>query len=187
MKGKLGLVSGIIFAVLLTGCVTIFVPVDTPTPPPTAIIIQPTAPPPTETLVPTPTAIQLAPLCSVDPLAIACSAPKAATLSKSCIKKVPYTLMALSPGSSFETTEAGITCRDEGLRGGQQQISCTGQELISYELKVCNTTCSIAGLLETNSNKCPDGYGFSSEAGCCWPTSAEVGCTTYKVDIGACP
>jgi hypothetical protein len=188
MKRKVCLVPVLIFTFILTGCITVFVPVETPTSAPTAIILPTNPPPPTETLAPaSPTVVPFAPFCSVDPLAVACSAPKVETLSKSCIKKVPYTLVALPPGTTFETVETGLTCKDEGLRAGEQNISCTGQELISYKLKVCNPAC-FAASLETGTDHCPDGYGYSSAAGCCSSTSdLGDGCVVYKVDIGACP
>jgi hypothetical protein len=186
MKRYFYLESIFVLSIMLTGCVTVFVPVDTPTPAPTAIILA-TLPPPTSTPTAAPTKVQPAPICSVSPSAGVCTAPSAAMLSKSCVKKIPYTLVALSPGSTFEVVDSGITCKDEGLRGGQQQISCTGQQLYSYTLKVCDPVCA-AVPLTTDLDRCSDGYGYSAEAGCCWPTSAlEAGCVLYKVDIGFCP
>lgn len=185
MKGNFTLVSVFVLTFMLTGCVTVFVPVDTPTPAPTAIILS-TNPPPTETLIPSPTSVQFAPFCSVDPLVTTCSAPKVKTLGKSCNKKIPYTLVALPPDATFEIVETGLTCKDEGLRAGERNISCTGQELVSFDLKVCNPAC-FAASLETDTGQCPDGYGYSSAAGCCWSASADTGCVTYQVDIGGCP
>lgn len=175
-----------VLSILLTGCLTVFVPVDTPTPAPTAIVLA-TLPPPTKAVTATPTAIQPAPLCSVDPLVGACSVPSAAILSKSCVKKIPYTLVAFPPNSTFEIVEPGMTCKDEGVRGGQQNISCTGQQLYSYDLKICDPACS-APQLEADIGQCSEGYGYSAAAGCCWPTSTlEAGCVIFKVDIGFCP
>jgi hypothetical protein len=186
MKRNVCLVPVFILTFMLTGCITVFVPVETPTPAPTAIILS-TNPPPTETLVPSPTSVQFAPFCSVDPLAATCSAPKVVTLGKSCIKKVPYTLVALPPAFTFETGGTDLICKDEGIRAGKQNVSCTGQQLVSYDLKVCNPACSSMSL-EAGTDHCPDGYGYSSAAGCCLSTSAlEDGCVVYKVNIGACP
>ena len=186
MKSKYLLASVFVLACLLTGCVTVFVPVDTPTPAPTAIIVA-TLPPPTRTPVASPTQFQFAQTCSADPLAEVCSRPSVGILSKSCIKKVPYVLLGLTPGSTFEVVSPGMTCKDEKVHGGVQQVSCTGQQLYSYELKVCDTACSTLQL-ETDTDQCPHGYGYSAAAGCCWPTSVlEAGCVIYKVDIGACP
>lgn len=183
MKGKIYFASVLVLASLLTGCITVFVPVDTPTPGPTAILLATLAPSPqSSTVSPIP---QQAPVCSSDPLSDDCSLPSASMLSKSCIKKIPYTLLGISPGASFEVTDPGLVCKDEGLRGGVQQVSCTGQQLTSYEIKVCNSLCNAA--LETDGSQCAEGYGYDAAAGCCWPIpDLETGCILYKVDIGGC-
>lgn len=188
MKGKFFLVSVLVPAYLLTGCITVFVPVITPTPPPTptAIILPTLPPPPTATIVASPTTVQPAPVCSVDPFAGVCTVPSVSGLSKSCIAKIPYTLVGITPGSTFEILDEGMTCRDEKVRGGVQQYSCTGEQLYSYEVKVCNAACA-APSLQTDSARCAEGFGYSAAAGCCWSTSAlEAGCVIYKVDIGGC-
>ena len=167
----------------MAGCITVFVPVDTPTPPPTPIPLATLSLPPTAS--PSPTASQIAPVCSADPWANACSVPEAGTLSKVCIKKIPYTLLGFSPGASIEVTDPDLTCKNEGLRGGVQQYSCTGQQLISYEIKVCSSTCNVAP--DIASDHCAQGYGYDAAAGCCWPVpELEPGCMLYKVDIGGC-
>jgi hypothetical protein len=184
MKRLYSLAFVFVLAGLLAGCITVFVPVNTPTPAPTAIILS-TLPPPTSTSVVSPTSRPQAPVCAADPLAGACSLPTGGMLNKSCNKKVPYTFLGFSAGSTLEVTDPTLICKDEGLRGGVQQFSCTGQQLISYEIKVCNPACTAS--LETGTGQCADGYGYSAAAGCCWPLSdVEPGCIEYKVDIGGC-
>jgi hypothetical protein len=108
-------------------------------------------------------------------------------LNKSCNKKVPYTLVGISPGATIEVLDKGLTCKDEKVWGGVQQYSCTGEPLYSYEIKVCAAACS-APPLDLETERCPKGYGYSAAAGCCWSTTAlEVGCVIYKVDISSCP
>lgn len=177
---KKALFLGGIFLSALTGCITVFVPVDTPTPFPTIIPLSTASPPPAS-----PTALPFAPFCAADPLAGACSEPTIAILSKSCIKKIPYTLVGISPGSTLEVLDAGMTCKDEKERGRFHQYSCSGQQLHSYRIKVCNPACT--ALLTAESGQCPPGYGFNESANCCWPLGgADAGCVTYKVDIGGC-
>lgn len=178
----------IVLSLLLSGCLSVFVPVDTPTPGPTALTFP--TPAPTQdalqTALPQTTAVTSAAMCQVDPLVTSCSSPKTEIRDKFCVKKYPYVLVASQPGVTFEPASEGLKCTDEGLRGGEQIISCTGPELLSYNLKVCNATCS-ASLLDTASGKCPSGYGFSAEAGCCWPVPAQdSGCVLIKVDMGTC-
>ena len=192
MKRNLNPVVLLFIACLSIGCLTVAVPVDTPVPAPKAtspILPSQTSvilPSQTSVILPLPTLVQIAPLCTVDPLAGACPTPTVRTQSKFCVQKLPYTLLEIPPGATFESMDTGMTCKDEGLHGGVHQVSCTGQQLYSFELKVCDTTCSVPPLA-TGTGQCPDGYGYSAGAGCCWPTSAlEAGCVIYKVDIGAC-
>jgi len=193
MKRNFNPVVLLVIACLSIACLTVVASVVTLTPAPTAtrLSILPSqpgvvVPSPTSIIVPSPTLVQIAPLCTVDPLAGACPTPTVRTQSKFCVKKLPYTLLEIPPGATFESMDTGMTCKDEGLHGGVHQVSCTGQQLYSFELKVCDTACS-AAQLKTGTGQCPDGYGYSAGAGCCWPTSAlEAGCVIYKVDIGAC-
>lgn len=175
--------AGLVLTFLLSGCITVFEPVDTPTPPPTPIFTSTVYVPTSE---PTQTEIPFAPACGSDPLTEACSTPTVGALSRSCIKKVPYILLGIPPGSTFETLDPGLTCKDEKVRGGVQQYSCSGQQLYSYRVKVCNPGCAAA--LTADELKCPPGDGFSESGACCWPLpSQDDGCVTHKVDVGGCP
>lgn len=188
MKHTLVLLFAIGF--LLLGCSPAATPAPTQelTEVPTIEITEPPASPvPTSGNLPAvPTSEQQAPVCTVDPLAGACSVPKVTTLSKFCVSKIPYTVLGIPPSASFESLDAELKCKDEKVWGGIRQVSCTGKELYSYEIKVCDTTCSAAPL-ETGSSKCPAGYGYSEAANCCWqPSTQEAGCTIFKLDISAC-
>ncbi len=178
----------------LSACVPVFVPVPTASPtvtPSPRITASPPIGSPTQitlaafTPKPSHTPIPLAPTCSVDPLIEACTLPQAATLSRTCVKKVPYVLIGLSPGSTLEILDSGLTCRDEKVRGKWHQYSCTGQQLYSYRVKVCSPACSS---LLTADERCPDGSGFYNNGACCWPLPApNAGCVVYTVNVGACP
>jgi hypothetical protein len=187
MKTNLAPVVLFAIACLMIGCV----PVSAPTEIPTIVLVpteksHPILPSSTSIILPSPTVVQEAPLCTTDPLAGTCSTPKVGTLSKFCVKKLPYTLLGIPPASTFQPMDPTLICKDEGIRGEVRQVSCTGQQLYSYEIKVCDANCSGAQL-ETGSDRCPDGYGYSAEADCCWLTSTlEPGCVIYKVDIGSC-
>lgn len=177
----------VILSVLLAGCITVFEPVATPTAAPTEILLPTNVPTqePVQSVVP-PTESQSVPLCTVDPLYTACAAPKVEQRDKYCVEKAPYNQYATAPGITFEAVEPGLKCADQGLRNGEQVIACTGQGLTSYTLKVCNAACSPSALT-VDAAKCPDGYGYSAEASCCWPVPAtDAGCVFIKVDIGAC-
>ncbi|GAB4415572.1 MAG: hypothetical protein Kow002_00730 [Anaerolineales bacterium] len=171
---------------LLSAC-TMDAVTETP-PPPTAepVIIVVTATPQPE-LTPSPTATEAAPpLCAVDNPA-ACELPEADIRDKFCVRKVPYVLMTFPQGTTFDVSDARFTCTDEGIRGGEQMVSCYGPELFSFDLKVCNAACTPNGaVLERGA--CEDGYGYDSSNECCLrlPTT-DSNCHLVRVELGACP
>jgi serine/threonine protein kinase len=131
-----------------------------------------------------PTEPQFAPICQDAPAI--CEAPNADVLDKFCTNKVPYTLLAFPEGTTFEVVTSGFTCTDEGVRDGNQVISCTGQELVSFDLKVCNSACNTTETVSTG-GQCPDGYGYDSGGQCCTAIPApDSGCTVIKVDLRGC-
>jgi len=189
MKHRSVLIAMLVLSMLiLSACNSIFVPAITPTSVPTAMLLPTNPPPPIQTVAASPTAsVQSAPLCTVDPLASACTPPLVEERDKFCVKKVPYVLMALPVGTTFQPAESGLNCTDESVRDGKQMVSCTGARLNSYDLKVCNSTCSAAAPLATGTGQCPDGYGYNAAAACCWPMPApDAGCILFTVDIGSC-
>ena len=189
MKRHLLPLTLLILSLLLAGCLTVFVPVDTPTPAPTTILLPTSAPSvaPIQSVTPEVTQSQAAPLCAVDPLVTSCAAPKVEERAKYCFEKLPYTQFAMAPGITFEAVEPGLKCADQGIRGGEQVIACTGQNLYSYTMKVCNAACVASAALTVDAAKCAEGFGYSSSANCCWPIPAEdAGCVLVKVDIGTC-
>ena len=171
---------------LLTGCLTVFVPVSTPTPVSTALDLP--LPAPTvviETAPPAPTQNQLAPICSVDPLVTSCAVPNVEERDKYCVEKYPYVQFAMAPGMTFESLNPELKCSDQGIRGGDQVIACTGQPLYAYDIKICSASCSASALIVDG--RCTQGYGYSADAGCCWPLpTTDAGCILVKVNIGAC-
>jgi len=135
-------------------------------------------------LVTAPSQPQLAPFCQ--DAATTCDAPVANVRDKFCSNKVPYTLMAFPEGTSFEVITPGFTCSDEGLRDGNQMVSCSGPELYSFDLKVCNTACNSIGT-DSADGQCPEGYGYDSAQQCCAAVPApDSGCIVLKVDLRDC-
>ncbi|MEW5938983.1 MAG: hypothetical protein AB1750_04925 [Chloroflexota bacterium] len=185
MKRYAFIATFLVLSVLLAGCLQIFVPAPTATLPPTAI--PPATLAPTQTLqVLLPTDTQLAPVCAVDPLLAACAVPQVEERAKYCAEKLPYVQFAMAPGVTFEPLDPALRCTDEGIRGGEQVITCTGQPLIAYDLKICNAACNPSALT-VDPSKCAEGFGYSPEAGCCWPLPTDdQGCVIVKVNVGAC-
>lgn len=110
--------------------------------------------------------------------------------NKYCIEKVPYAIMAVPAGTTYEALDPDMTCVDQMHSDGHLRITChsvTSKELWSYDLKVCNGACK-APALQMDTGQCPAGYGYDPNNLCCAapvPASGD-GCTTYTVDIGAC-
>jgi len=156
--------------------------VEPPTPAPAPV--EPTEPPPQE-----PTEPQYAPFCEGAPTS--CEAPTIEMLdNKYCIQKVPYAIMSVPVDTTYESLDPDMTCIDE-IVSGTKRITChsvTSKQLWSYDIKVCNGACS-APALDMNSGQCPSGYGYDAANTCCAAPapSGGDGCTTYRVDIGACP
>ena len=110
---------------------------------------------------------------------------------KYCVEKVPYVLLSVPPGTTYESMDPDLECKDQLNSDGTLRVTChsiTNKELISYDLKLCSGACS-APALQTGTGQCPEGYGFDAANQCCAapaPASSD-GCTTYKIDIRTCP
>ena len=156
-------------------------PAPTPIPPTVA---------PAEPAAAEPAQPQYAPFCEAAPTS--CEAPTVEMLdNKYCINKVPYAIMSVPVGTTYESLDPEMECVDDVV-SGTMRITCssvTGKELWSYDLRVCNGACSAPAALQTGTGQCPEGYGYDPTSMCCaQPAPAgSDGCTTYRVDIGACP
>lgn len=183
-------------AVLLAACGGV-VPVTGPTAKleqPT--VVEPTDPPSTSVPVelspvePTPTQPQYAPFCATAPSG--CEAPVVTILDSSyCVEKVPYAIMSVLPGTTYESEDLDFQCVDQMHSDGTMRVTChsvTGKQLWSYDLQVCNGACSLPAL-QMDTGQCPEGYGYDSANTCCMapaPAGSD-GCTVFQVDLGACP
>lgn len=158
--------------------------------PPTAAPAPAEPAQPAEPAAPEPTQPQYAPFCDAAPAG--CAAPTVEMLdNKYCVEKVPYAIMSVPAGTTYEPLDADMDCVDQLHSDGSLRVTChsvTSQQLWSYDIKVCNGACS-APALDMGTGQCPDGYGYDAANTCCAapsPASGD-GCTTYTVNIGACP
>ena len=156
--------------------------------PPTAAPapVEPTQPP----AAAEPPQQQFAPFCET--AATGCEAPSVEMLDNSyCIEKVPYAIMSVPAGTTYESLDPDLNCVDQLHSDGNLRITChsvTSKQLWSYDIKVCNSACA-APALQMGTDQCPEGYGYDAANTCCAapsPSSGD-GCITYQVDIGACP
>jgi serine/threonine protein kinase len=191
-RGKIGLIiGGVIVLVLAVGVFLLrnqlFAPPPEPTIPasPTAL---PTKVPPTFTSVPTSkptlavteTVIPFAPTCAEG---IVIPTPSVKETNKVCVEKKPYTAISIPEGATFTPLNEALSCVEERTSDGKTIISCTGQMLYSYDLKVC-----VPPVIDSaDAGKCDQGSTFDSANQCCIPTPSDgAGCTVFKVNIGAC-
>jgi len=153
-----------------------------PTPiPPTVAQVEPAAP----------AEPQYAPFCEAA-AATGCAAPTVDMLdNKYCIEKVPYAIMSVPAGTTYQSLDPDLECVDQLHNDGSLRVTChslSSKQLWSYDLQFCNGACS-APALQMDTGQCPEGYGYDSASMCCSapaPASGD-GCTTYTVDLGACP
>lgn len=145
----------------------------------------------TPTKIPTPTPAlvsTLAPMVEVaSPLpcaaGISIPTPVVKETNKICVEKKPYTAISIPENATFVPLNPRLSCRNESTKNGKTIISCTGQQLFSYDLKVCvSPVVSSAG-----SGKCAQGDTFNAANQCCLITPPDgAGCTVFKVDLRAC-
>ncbi len=170
----------IMAALLLSACSAVLVPVPTPT------VLPDT---PTSALLPTQTPVPTLAVTSLPALPIcesgtACAVPVVEVRDQFCVEKIPYTLLAAPGNSTYEWVSSDLKCVSQLHSSGELLITCTGTELTSYELQVCNGAC--APPTAVNDGQCPEGYGFDAAAQCCAAPQLPA-CVIVRVDIGACP
>lgn len=134
---------------------------------------------------------QYAPFCEAAS-STGCTVPSVKMIdNKYCVEKVPYAIMAVPAGTTYESQDADLECVDQVSSDGSLRVTChslSSKELWSYDLKLCNSACAVPPL-QTGTGQCPEGYGYNAASQCCAaPSPANSdGCTVYRVDIGACP
>jgi len=142
---------------------------------------------PSKTEAPQP---EYAPFCETT-TTTSCEAPSVRMLDNEyCIDRVPYAIMAVPAGSTYVSQDPDMDCDDQ-MVDDEMRITChslTSKELWSYDLRVCNGTCSVSPSLQMGTGQCPEGYGFDAASQCCAAPepATEAGCVMYQVDLGDC-
>jgi len=161
--------------------------VSSPTSVPT---IEPTATAPQPTDIPTPTIpaveVVLAPICSAGAIPVT-PKPVVRETNKDCIKKVPYTTISIPRDATFESLRDGFSCIKESETENKVLISCTGQQLFSFDLKVCNPQTVPTPVSQADAGRCAQGTNFDAANQCCVaPPAEDASCTICQVDLRAC-
>jgi len=156
------------------------IPTNTPTEIPTLTAVPATLPP-TEAETVTASVIPFAPACDAG---ITIPVPVVKEINKVCTKKIPYTFITIPEGATFESLNPAMTCARETTNNGNTIISCKGQQVFSYQLRVCTPPV----LSSDDLGKCSPDSTYNSANQCCAAVSQqEAGCTEFKVDLRSCP
>ena len=184
--------AAVLMGLVLSGCASATqapqAPVEVQPQQPAPVQVQPTQ----EAQAPEPAAQTFAPLCQTG--ASGCSAPVVADVAANdgyCVKKIRYHNILIPQGTTFETIDStgDFKCFDQNqVEDGKSIISCTGEELMTYQLKLTNSSCGGGSNLQTGTGQCQEGYGFDATNQCCAAVgTGSGGSTTIAVNIGACP
>jgi hypothetical protein len=125
----------------------------------------------------------LAPVCKPAVLA-QFPTPVIAIFNTGCTKKLPYTVLTIPQGSTFESLSPDLTCTSLGSQGDSLKISCAGTLPYSYNVKVCSP--APTPLASISGGKCLPGTNYDSANQCCAAPDKESGCTTFRVDLRTC-
>ena len=159
---------------------------STPTQPVSVDTVVPIQSVPAATVIPTQKIF--APACAP------CAAPAVVDTEPNetyCVKKIPYQNFTVEPGAKFEPVDpsGGLKCVDSGMVNGLglKVWTCTGKQLWTYELKITSPSCSSRMILETNTDHCQTGLGYSAAQNCCAPLAGGDSVSVIvKVNMGAC-
>jgi hypothetical protein len=150
---------------------------------PTDASVKPAMPTLASTPTPAPataTAVPFAPACAAS---VTLPTPVVKEIDKLCVDKNPYTTVSIPEGATFESLDPKMTCRLERTKNGKSTLSCAGEQLISYKLKVCLASAAPVA----DAGKCAQGSTFDTTNQCCVTTPPDgAGCTLFKVDLRAC-
>lgn len=148
--------------------------------------LLPTATAPTTTSTP-----ELAPLCdpnaAVIPTPASCQLPIAEEGSAFCSKKVPYNLILINSGATYEVLNEGFHCSDAGTKDGKQLVTCTGPMASQFRVKVCDPACAIP-TVQAKITQCPEGFNYNAIQGCCTqePNLIDRECGLLLLDTISC-
>jgi hypothetical protein len=165
---------------------------ETETPPPAASSTNTATPIPTATVfvatnTPTP---EFAPFCEPDTeinLTPQCQLPLAEQSSVFCTNKIPYNLIFINPGSTYDVLSDGFKCSDAGMKDGRQMITCTGPMASTFELIVCDPACAIP-TVQAEITQCPQDYYYNDLQGCCAqePQLIDQNCVLLSLETRSC-
>lgn len=148
-------------------------------------------PSPTETAVPPTATVALAPICEPGAALVStpasCQLPIAEQHSAFCTRKVPYNLVFMNEGATYQVLNESFRCLDEGVKDGKQRVSCTGPMSSSFQVRVCDPACAVP-TVQAEVTQCAEGYIFDTVLGCCTQElqPADQGCIVLNLEVRSC-
>jgi hypothetical protein len=160
---------------------------------PTSSSTETAAPAPTEITPPVAGSPKFAPFCEPSsasvftPTPFQCQIPVAKQSSVFCSSKVPYNLILVNIGSTYEISNEEVTCSDGGVKDGRQILTCTGPMASYFELRVCDPACAIP-TFQAETTHCPQDYHFDEVLQCCAqrPQPVDQNCVVLKLQTKSC-
>jgi serine/threonine-protein kinase len=137
---------------------------------------------PVTEVLPTDTALVFAPLCQLPE-----EQPLVALVketNKMCANRVPYTTYTVPKGTTFEVLDDEFKCEPAGENKGNDLIVCTGKELFTFDLKLCNEL-NLPKLV-AGSSQCSAGAGYDETNQCCVADPQEAACIVIKASTTGC-
>jgi hypothetical protein len=158
-------------------------PVPTASPTETATLI----PAPTEFVAPVTPTPELAPFCDpgfvANPTPSQCQLPIAEQSSVFCTNKIPYNLIFINAGSTYQVLSEGFQCSDAGMQDGRQMVTCTGPMASSFDLRVCDPGCAIP-TAQAEITQCPQAYIYDNLRGCCTQELQSIDQSCVMLSLG---
>jgi hypothetical protein len=188
--------TGLVLTVILAACnmpsgLLSGVDIETPSPAPSPSETPTLETIPTETSLPAYATPELAPICPVTgdnlPSNPQCEITIAEQSSVFCNQKVPYNLILINAGATFQTLTEGFECTDAGMKDDKQMVTCTGPMASQFNVQICDPACALP-TVQAELTQCPDGYMFADLLGCCTQEfqPSNSGCQVFTFETTSC-
>jgi hypothetical protein len=150
------------------------------------------APLPTATLAPATPTSPFAPVCEISVAstlaAPLCQRPVAEESSSFCMNKVPFNLISMNPGTSYELLTQDFLCSDAGMKDGRQLLMCTGPMGVPFEIRACGQPACALPTAPAELSQCQQGFWYDESLGCCAfvPQPVEQSCVVLSLKAKRC-
>ena len=118
-----------------------------------------------------------------------CILPTAQERDRFCAGTVPYTLVAIPIGATYQVVTPHFSCVAGGTSKGSHLLVCSGPQSYAFQIKVCQPACASAApaLQSGSAGYCAPGYNYNQPNQCCqMPAMDQSGCVTLKFGTRSC-